>query len=100
MYWFVAYATNNGGTTYGTESSFSTDAISAPVATTPTVINNTDFTATWNAVTGSTGYRLDVSTDANFGLSSTTVTNGGGSAACRLVATAGAIPASDTDYNS
>jgi hypothetical protein len=79
MYWFVAYATNNGGTTYGTESSFSTDAITAPVATTPTVINNTDFTATWNAVTGSTGYRLDVSTDANFGLSSTTETYGGNS---------------------
>ncbi|MFZ1617619.1 MAG: hypothetical protein WAT41_09755, partial [Flavobacteriales bacterium] len=76
MYWFVAYATNNGGTSYGTEKSFTTAAVATPVATTPLVIHNTDFTATWNAVAGATGYRLDVSTDENFGLTSTTVTNG------------------------
>ena len=35
----------------------------APVATAATSVTNVGFTANWNAVTGATGYRLDVSTD-------------------------------------
>ncbi len=38
-----------------------------PVATDATSIITTGFTANWNAVTGATGYYLDVSTDINFG---------------------------------
>lgn len=35
----------------------------APVATAATAISQTGFTANWNAVTGATGYRLDVSSN-------------------------------------
>jgi len=38
----------------------------APVATTATGISSTGFTATWNASTGATSYRLDVSTVDTF----------------------------------
>jgi len=37
-----------------------------PVATAATLISTAGFTANWNTVTGATGYRLDVSTDAGF----------------------------------
>jgi hypothetical protein len=40
-----------------------TPAINAPVATTATAISLDGFTANWNAVTGATGYKLDVSAD-------------------------------------
>lgn len=40
--------------------------IAAPVATAATNITTGSFTANWNAVTGATGYRLDVSTVADF----------------------------------
>lgn len=43
-----------------------TPALEAPVATAATLISNTGFTANWNAVTGATGYRLDVSTASDF----------------------------------
>ncbi|MBK7286460.1 MAG: lamin tail domain-containing protein [Flavobacteriales bacterium] len=66
-YYYVAYGTNNGGTSYGTEESFTTDPIEAPEATMPGTINTNDFTATWNAAAGATGYRLDVSTLPLFG---------------------------------
>ncbi len=68
-YYYRAYGTNNGGTAYGAEQSFTTDPIGAPVATTPGTINTNDFTATWNAVSGASDYRLDVSTLPNFGTS-------------------------------
>ncbi|MCC6840229.1 MAG: lamin tail domain-containing protein [Flavobacteriales bacterium] len=67
VYYYVAYATNNGGTAYGAESSFETDAIGAPVATAPGTIGQDSFTATWDAVSGAIGYRLDVSTSPTFG---------------------------------
>ncbi len=35
----------------------------SPVATTATTISSTGFTANWNAVTGATGYQLDISSD-------------------------------------
>ena len=39
----------------------------APVATAATNIQLTSFSANWNASSGATGYRLDVSTDSGFG---------------------------------
>jgi hypothetical protein len=39
------------------------DPVATPTATTPTVVNSNDFTATWNAAAGATGYELDVYTD-------------------------------------
>ncbi len=38
----------------------------APIATAATSVVSTGFMANWNAVTGATGYRLDVATDAAF----------------------------------
>ncbi|MBS1569024.1 MAG: lamin tail domain-containing protein, partial [Bacteroidetes bacterium] len=67
VYYFLAYGTNNGGTSYGAQGSFETSPISAPVATVPVTVNSNDFTATWDAVSGATGYRLDVSTSSTFG---------------------------------
>src|SRR5690606_32080719 len=67
IYYYVAYATNAGGTVYGEQVSFETDAISAPVATIPGTVGVSDFTATWEAVAGASGYRLDVSTSPTFG---------------------------------
>jgi hypothetical protein len=67
-YYYVAYGTNNGGTSYGTEQSFTTGPIDAPVATAATGILQDGFTANWNAVPGATGYRLDVSTYSTFGI--------------------------------
>ncbi|RYY39102.1 MAG: hypothetical protein EOO08_11260 [Chitinophagaceae bacterium] len=65
-YYVVAYATNGGGTTYGTQQTFTTSAgatiPAAPVATAATSVTSTGFTANWNAVTGATGYFLDVYT--------------------------------------
>ncbi|MXN89829.1 T9SS type A sorting domain-containing protein [Flavobacterium sp. Sd200] len=40
--------------------------IQAPLATAATALTTAGFTANWNAVTGATGYRLDVSSDADF----------------------------------
>ena len=67
VYYYVAYATNNGGTAYGTENSFETSPIGATTATLPGTVNTNDFTATWDAFQGATGYRLDVSTSPTFG---------------------------------
>ncbi|NCA83594.1 MAG: hypothetical protein EOM72_12795, partial [Opitutae bacterium] len=46
----------------------------APAAIWASATNTTDFTAAWSAVSGATGYRLDVSTNATFSVS----TGGGG----------------------
>ncbi len=66
-YYFVAYGTNSGGTAYGTEATFTTDVIGSPVATAASGIQQSGFTANWDAVPGALGYRLDVSTSATFG---------------------------------
>ncbi|MFT3909040.1 MAG: lamin tail domain-containing protein [Ferruginibacter sp.] len=67
-YYYKAYATNAGGTSYGTQQSFATSALDAPVATAATDNNTgTSFTANWQAVSGATSYRLDVSTSPTFG---------------------------------
>lgn len=39
----------------------------APAATAATMVTSEGFTTNWNAVTGATGYRLDVSTSETFG---------------------------------
>ncbi|MBS1741845.1 MAG: T9SS type A sorting domain-containing protein [Bacteroidetes bacterium] len=70
IYYYHAYATNGGGTTYGTQQSFTTLGLDAPVATAATDIASTSFTANWNAVTGATSYALDVATNATFGTTS------------------------------
>jgi hypothetical protein len=65
VYYYVAYATNAGGTSYGTQQTFTTTAGAAPVApvaTAGTAITSSGFTANWNAVAGATGYFLDVYT--------------------------------------
>src|SRR5205085_9906297 len=68
-----AYATNTGGTSYGSQQSFVTSALDAPVATAATDnTTGTSFTANWNAVTGATSYRLDVSTSPTFSTSNAT----------------------------
>ncbi|GAA4325157.1 T9SS type A sorting domain-containing protein [Flaviaesturariibacter amylovorans] len=65
-YYYVTYATNAGGTTYSAQGTFTTTSNAtipvAPVATAATAITGTGFTANWNAVTGATGYFLDVYT--------------------------------------
>ncbi|MEO7080295.1 MAG: T9SS type A sorting domain-containing protein, partial [Flavobacteriales bacterium] len=66
-YYYVAYGTNDGGTSYGSEDSFESGTIAAPVGTVPSTINQDSFTATWDAVGGASGYRLDVSTLPGFG---------------------------------
>lgn len=65
-YYYKAYATNNAGTSYGTQQSFITTALSAPVATAATSILSTSFVANWNAVNGASSYRLDVSPSSTF----------------------------------
>ncbi len=65
-YYYHAYATNSGGTSYGAEQSFTTLNIDAPVATAATNIGIHSFRANWNAVSGATGYFLDVSTSPTF----------------------------------
>jgi hypothetical protein len=61
-YYYLAYATNAGGTSYGSESSFTTLNLDAPIANPGSVIGDFAFTANWDPVAGATGYRLDVST--------------------------------------
>lgn len=65
-YYYHAYATNDGGTNYGAQQSFTTTAMPAPVATAGTNETFTSFDANWNSVTGATGYFLDVSLQSNF----------------------------------
>jgi|GEM_PF-1816944 hypothetical protein len=64
-YHFKVIGTNNAGTIAGADSTFAT-LPSAPVATVATDISLNSFTAHWDAVTGATGYRLDVLTDSAF----------------------------------
>ena len=61
-YYYLAYATNSGGTAYGSESSFTTLNLDAPIANPGSGIGDFAFTANWDPVIGATGYRLDVST--------------------------------------
>jgi len=71
-FYVKAGATDNAGTVYATQQSFTTLQLDAPVATAATAITSGSFTANWDAVTGATGYRLDVSTSSNFTSSNAT----------------------------
>lgn len=54
-----------GGSSNGSDQTFTT-LLATPVATTASAITLTGFTANWAAVTGATGYELDVATDSAF----------------------------------
>jgi len=60
VYYFNAYAINGIGTTYGTVQSFTTSQLSAPITSAGDSITSSGFNANWSAVTGATGYQLDV----------------------------------------
>src|SRR5699024_8731126 len=70
VYHTKAYSINAGGTSYGSELTFTTAGVDAPVATAATAISHNSFTANWDASEGATDYRLDVSESATFGTSS------------------------------
>ncbi|NMH27277.1 lamin tail domain-containing protein, partial [Flavobacterium silvaticum] len=70
-YYFKAYGTDGNGTYYGNQASFTTGAITAPVAIAADPIGSTSFTANWNSVAGASSYKLDVSTTAAFTATST-----------------------------
>ena len=58
----------------------------APASIWASATNSTDFTAAWSSVSGATGYRLDVGTNATF--------SGGGSSVQSVLASNGATAAS------
>lgn len=60
-----------GGATSSVNVSGTGVALSAPVATAGTTVSGTGFTANWNAVTGATGYFLDVYTQSTGTVTST-----------------------------
>jgi hypothetical protein len=59
-YYYKSYTTDDNGTFYGTQSSFHTANIDAPIATTATSITSSSFNANWGAVSAATNYLLDV----------------------------------------
>jgi len=61
-----AWATNSAGTGYGSEITFTTNAIPSPVANAATSVNQTSFIANWNTTATATGYRIDVATNSGF----------------------------------
>ena len=69
-YYVNAYATNSVGTSYGTETNFTTSGLTAPTANYGSNFSTTGFTANWASVIGATSYRFDVATSSAF--SSTT----------------------------
>jgi hypothetical protein len=64
-YQYRVRATNGVGTSANSSALTATTtlAIAAPVAAAATQINSSGFTANWAAVTGATGYQLDISSD-------------------------------------
>jgi parallel beta-helix repeat protein len=71
-YYYRVRAYNTGGTSASSNTISLTTLLnppappSAPVANSATKITLTTFTANWNAVSGATGYKLDVATDNSF----------------------------------
>ena len=65
--YYRAYATNAIGLSYGSTETFSADCFTnGPGVLAATSIGSTNFTANWEAVTGATSYRLDVSEESTF----------------------------------
>lgn len=62
-YSYRVRAVNANGTSANSNAITVTTLVASPVATAATSTTLTGFTANWNAVTGATGYLLDVSTD-------------------------------------
>lgn len=60
IYYYKAFATSASGTVYTTQGTFTTVALTAPVATAATNVGETSFTANWNAVAEATSYVIDV----------------------------------------
>lgn len=69
-YYSKAYSITAAGTSYGIQLSFTTAAVTAPVATAATDVAHNGFTANWDASEGAQSYRLDVSESATFGTAS------------------------------
>ena len=68
-YNYRAFAQNSAGTAYGSTLALTTPCFSGVVGgLVASVTNDTNFTAAWNAFTGASGYALDVSTSATFGV--------------------------------
>jgi len=68
-YYYRVRAYNSGGTSGNSNTISVTTTVnppSAPTATSATSVTTSSFTANWNSVSGATGYRLDVATNASF----------------------------------
>ena len=61
-YYYKAYVVDNSGTVYGSQQSFTTLNVVAPVAYAATSVSYNSFTANWNAVSAASGYNLNVYT--------------------------------------
>lgn len=69
--------TSAGATTQNLAVSGTATAAAAPTTSTATDITNSSFTANWGAVSGASGYKLDVSASATFGTTTTNTINEG-----------------------
>jgi len=69
--------TSNAATTKNVAVSGTATAAAAPTTSTATDITNSSFTANWGAVSGASGYKLDVSASATFGTTTTNTINEG-----------------------
>ena len=61
-YYYKAYVVDNSGTVYGSQLSFTTLNLIAPLATAASAASYNQFTANWNAVSSASGYNLNVYT--------------------------------------
>lgn len=65
-YYYRVRAANASGSSANSSTITVLTGPPAPVATAATTVGQTSFTATWGAVAGATGYKVDVATDATF----------------------------------
>ena len=65
-YYYRVRAENASGTSANSNTISQSTTVGAPTATAATAITTASFTANWGSVSGATGYRLDVATDAGF----------------------------------